>query len=142
MKTYKFQEVVIVVAGVRVTGYTEDGGLRMQPASEKVESRTDGDTGEVTRSINPSKLWTGTLAVQMSSQANDLLTAAMQGKAVGPLLVKDLNGTLLISSDKSYLANWPSEVALNRSGDAGFEWPFHAEVEDTDCFIGGALAVE
>ena len=136
LHTYNFRDVVALVGGIALTGFGEDDGITISPASEVAELIVGSD-GEKTRVLHNDDSVAVTFALAQSSAANDLLSAQLRSSRRGgtfALAIKDNRGRSLLFSKECFVAERP-EVVFD-SGLNTREWiviaPFPEE------WIGGA----
>jgi hypothetical protein len=118
---YDPNEVTVVVAGVPIEGGFADGTFIeiVQESDDFVDSI--GADGDVTRSKTNDRRATITLTLMQSSEANALLSAlstldvtASNGAGVGPLMIKDNQGTAKYTAEKSWVAK-PPDAAFDKT---------------------------
>lgn len=101
---------------------------------------TPSVSGGGTRNKNNNKSGTLELTVMSDSQANDILSAlALQdellGTAIGPLFLKDSNGTTRVSAQNAWIKKQPD---IERQKEVGMTtWVF--ESDSLKMFSGGLL---
>jgi hypothetical protein len=139
MKKYDPADVVFTFLANIITGFADSSFIKASRNEEswKVSVGADGEACRV-RSRNV----TGrvTLTLQQSSASNDILSAAvvldeLTGQGVGPLLIKDLSGTLLVVAKNAWVVK-PADVDLAKDLSPR-EWLF--ECEQLDIFGGASL---
>lgn len=126
LKNYDPQKVVITWKGLLILGYA-DGTFVTAERNEAAYSLHVGAGGDATRvrSRNASGKFTVTL-VQSSTSNRDLSTAhardLLTNTEVGPMTVKDLNGTTLATADEAWIDN---SAKIERGAEqANVEWSF------------------
>ena len=107
VKTYNPKEITISLGTHIVTGYGEDSFVT-------IESNTDGITkkvgcdGEVVRSISPDHTYNISLTLLMASDTCKWLQERLDqdretGDGMFPILIKDLKGGMVFSSDSAWV---------------------------------------
>lgn len=114
-KVYDADQVTVLVAGVPITSGYADG--EFCTVEQETEDFMDvvGTDGEVTRSKTNDRRATITIKLMQSSDGNALLSALNNldkfgtgGAGIGPLLIKDRQGTSVYSSAKCWISKPPS----------------------------------
>ncbi len=111
INTYNPKEVVISLGSHIVTGYAEDSFVAIESNGDGVTKRVGCD-GEIVRSLSPDDTYNVKIVLLSSSPTNSWLQDRFNqdiqtGDGMFPLLVKDLKGGLLFSTD----AAWPIKPA-------------------------------
>ncbi len=124
--TYDPDQIVAIWNGIPLQGF-QDGTMIAVEYDEDGVTKTVGGQGAVTATINANRAGKFTFTLVQGAPVNDLLSAACaQNRApgaalvVGPILVKDLNGTTLCSAAEA----WVTKVAKTEFGKevAAREW--------------------
>lgn len=107
IKTYNPREVTMSIGSHIVTGYAEDSFITIEPNGDGI-SKVVGCDGEINRSISPDNTYNIRLALLWGSETNAYLQDRLDedietGDAMQPVLIKDLKGGTVFSSD----ACWP-----------------------------------
>jgi len=115
VQTYNPAKVVITHLGQIITGYAT-GSFIKASRNKDTYTYTPGADGSGCRTLNPDKSGRVTLTLMQSSVSNDVLSAAqtldeLTGQGVGPLIMKDLNGTLLVSAADAWIVK-PADVDM------------------------------
>lgn len=120
---YDPNEVTVTVCGIPISGgYADDTFVEVD---QDTDDFTDvaGVDGDVTRSKTNDHRATITITLMQSSEANALLSAlsnidkkASNGAGVGPLLIKDNQGTTLFAGEKSWIAKAPTASFGKQAG--------------------------
>lgn len=126
-KVYDANEVTISIAGIPIdSGYDEGEFLRIEAEAQDFTDKV-GTDGEVVRSKTNDRRATITIILMQSSDGNALLSAlnnidrlAGNGAGVGPLMVRDLQGTSLYAAAECWIAK-PPDVSFDREPTAR-EW--------------------
>lgn len=111
VSTYDPNKVLVLWKGIPIGGFGIDSMIKVTQTSDRV-TKQDGCTGEVVRVMQRSKSGSVEVTLLASSQSNDLLSAAqiedeLTGLGVGPLMIKDLNGTTIIQAASAWIAKIP-----------------------------------
>lgn len=127
IKTYNPKEVIVTLGTHIVTGYADDSFVTIDPNGDGVTKKVGCD-GEIVRSISPDDTFIIKLSVLQTSDTNAFLQQKLAldrktGDGMFPVLVKDLKGGMVFSSD----AAWPIKAASRGFGkEAGNrEWELH-----------------
>lgn len=127
IKTYNPKEVTIALGNHIVTGYAEDSFVTIDPNGDGVTKKVGCD-GEIARSISPDDTFIVKISVLQTSETNSYLQQRLDldrqtGDGMFPILVKDLKGGMVFSSE----AAWPKGPASRGYGkEAGNrEWELH-----------------
>ncbi len=134
IKTYNPKEVTIALGTHIVTGYADDSFITIAPSGDGVTKRVGCD-GEIVRSISPDDTSIVKLSVLQTSETNSFLQQKFNedqktGEAMFPILIKDLKGGLVFSSD----ACWPAKPASRGFGKESNnrDWELHPGASRTD----------
>lgn len=101
--TYDPKEVVLLINGYEVTGYTEGTGIAVTREANLVEKKV-GVNGRFSLSKNRNDTGTMTVSLQATSEDNGVLEGFVEtAKQIGtsvivPILLLDPNGALISSS--------------------------------------------
>ncbi len=118
---YDPNEMTIVVAGIPIEGGFADGAFIevVQEADDFIE--VVGADGDVTRSKTNDRRATITITLMQSAEANALLSAlstldvnTSNGAGVGPMLIKDNQGTSKFTAEKSWISK-PPDAAFDKT---------------------------
>lgn len=127
IKTYNPKEVIVTLGTHIVTGYADDSFVTIDPNGDGVTKKVGCD-GEIVRSISPDDTFIIKLSVLQTSDTNAFLQQKLAldrktGDGMFPVLVKDLKGGMVFSTD----AAWPIKAASRGFGkEAGNrEWEIH-----------------
>ena len=129
LKVYDSTSVTIVAMGLPIDstgGYADDEFLTIDQDSNDFDDVV-GTDGEVTRNKTNDGRATITIKLMQSSSSNALLSvlrnldvAAPNGAGVGPLLVRDRQGTSLYTASKCWISK-PPKVSFAK-GAQSREW--------------------
>ena len=139
MKQYDPKKIVATFRGILIQGYA-DGTFVTAERKEDAFDTSVGAGGDVTRVRNNDRTGLVTLTLQSESLTNDLLSANLlideeSGLGIGALMVKDLNGTTLISAESAWIKKFPVGEYADDGGSR--EWVI--ECADLRMFVGGSL---
>ena len=127
IKTYNPKEVTIALGNHIVSGYAEDGFITIDPNGDGVTKKVGCD-GEIVRSVSPDDTYVVKIVLLQTSESNRYLQARLNedrktGDGLFPILIKDLKGGMVFSSD----AAWPIKSASRGFGkeSSNREWEIH-----------------
>lgn len=137
---YDPNEVSAMVCGLPIEGGYADGTfIEIEQDSDDFVDVV-GIDGDVTRSKTNDRRATITLTLMQTSESNGLLSAlnnidrkASNGAGVGPLLIKDNQGTTLFAAEKSWIAKPPTAGFDKTAGPRAWK----IRVADLERFDGG-----
>ena len=142
VKTFDPAKLQIIVAGIPIQGLAPDTFCSVERSNQSFNVSVGAD-GESARAKTNDKSGTVTITLIQSSASNDLLSALcvtdeLSGDGVGPLLIKDLNGTTLIAAESCWIqkpasAEFGQEISTR-------EWVI--ETGELNMFIGGSSTTE
>ena len=142
VKTYMPAKVKLNFSGFSIQGYAEGSFIKVTTDGEGTTGLVGCD-GEIVRTIDPgSILKTITVSLLQSSDTNDLLSVVanrdnQKGDGVAPLLLADLSGRTLLSSDEAWIVKKPDLNRGRSASDGTCEWVFQAAVSEDNYHIGG-----
>lgn len=127
IKTYNPKEVIVSLGTHIVTGYAEDSFVTIDPAGDGVTKKVGCD-GEIVRSVSPNDTYTVKLSLLMSSETNSWLQSKVDqdiksGDGMFPILVKDLKGGMVFSTDAAWAIKTASRGFGKEAGNR--EWELH-----------------
>lgn len=132
VKTYNPKEVIVTLGVHIVTGYADDSFVTIDPNGDGITKKVGCD-GEIVRSISPDKTYTVKLSLLQTSASNSFLQERYNqdqkdGNGLFPILIHDLQGGLLFSSE----AAWAAKVASRGYGKEANnrEWEIHTAEAD------------
>lgn len=107
IKTYNPKEVTITLGSHIVSGYAEDSFVSVEPAGDGITKKV-GCSGEIVRSINPDDTYNVKITLLQTSESNAWLQDSFAndystGEGMWPILIKDLKGGLVFSSDNAWV---------------------------------------
>lgn len=126
-KVYDANEVTVSIAGLPIeSGYDDGEFCRIEQEADDFTDKA-GTDGEVTRSKTNDRRATISVILMQSSAGNALLSGlnnidrlAGNGAGVGPLLVRDRQGTSLYAAAECWISK-PPDVSFDREPTAR-EW--------------------
>jgi hypothetical protein len=139
IRTYDPGRVIVSFLGINITGYAKGTFIKAE-RNEDTYSLMVGAGGETARSRSRNRSGKVTITLMSSSPTNDYLSAAaaadeVAGTGVGPLQIKDLNGTSLVHGANGWIVKpaplEEGEEITNR------EWVI--EVDELDMLVGSNL---
>ena len=124
VKVYDIQAVELILGGIPI----KDGFVSFEIAPEGPAFADEaGADGTVIRYATHEKRHTGTLTLKGSSDENAKLSAlhgldvgSTNGAGVVPLMLRDGNGSSLISTDAAWITALPSKSFGNLPGDCAW----------------------
>lgn len=127
LKIYDADQVSVVFANIPIdSGYADGEFARIQQTEKSFKSKT-GTDGEVTRSKTKQKITVVTITLMQTSDSNAKLSgilnldeAGQNGAGVGPLLIRDRQGTSVFEAQFAWITG-PPEVVYDREAE-GRAW--------------------
>lgn len=120
LKTYDSKSVMMVFAGIPITGLAEDTFVNVVRNEESFALMVGAD-GEGARAKTNNRSGRVTFTVMQTSDCNDQLSAlhildenSSNGDGIGPLLIKDNSGRTLITAEKAWIVKTP-DAALGKN---------------------------
>ncbi len=127
IKTYNPKEIVISLGNHMVTGVAEDSFVSIEQNGDGMTKKVGCD-GEIVRSISPDRTYVVKLSLLQYSDTNSYLQNRYSqdqksGDGMFPIMIKDLKGGMVFSSD----AAWPVKSAPRAFGkeSGNREWELH-----------------
>ena len=127
IKTYNPKEVTVAFGNHIVSGFADDSFVTIDPNGDGVTKKVGCD-GEIVRSISPDDTYIVKVSLLQTSDTNSFLQQKLDldrktGEGMFPILIKDLKGGMVFSSE----AAWPIRAASRGYGkEAGNrEWEIH-----------------
>ena len=137
---YDPNEVSIVVCGIPIEGGFADGTFIEVDQDANDFDDIVGTDGDVTRSKTNDRRGTITITLMQSSESNALLSALSNvdrsksnGAGVGPLLIKDNQGTTFFAGEHSWIQKPPAAAFGKTAGPRAWL----VRVADLERFDGG-----
>jgi len=135
--TYDPAQVVVTIAGVPMSGYT-DGTFLEIVRNEPTWNTVVGADGIVTRGKTNNNTGTLTLTLKQSSPSNDVLSGLLiadevSNAGVFPVLIKDLSGNSIYFTAQGWITTFANSTFAKEITDRS--WTI--SLADTDFFVGG-----
>lgn len=140
-KNYDPGRIVLVVNATQIQGYAPDTFVKASRNVPTVTAKAGCD-GQVVRTKSRNRMGKVVITLLASSSSNEVLAAFLAADengdgspsaAVGPLMIKDLNGTTLCSAANAWVTQ-PSDVEYGaESGNR--EWTL--ECDELKMHVGG-----
>ena len=113
-KTYNPKEVTMAVGSHNVTGFADDSFITIEANGDAVAKKVGCD-GEVARAISPDGTYKVKVALLQTSSSNAFFQERYAqdrdtGEGMFPILIKDLKGGLLFSSEAAWVIKPASRV--------------------------------
>lgn len=136
VKTYDPANVIVIFAGIQISGYPDGAFVNIGRLNDTFTDGSGAD-GEGWRSKSNDKRGICTLTLSQTSASNDALSALaaldeLSGDGVGPLLVKDNNGTSLYAAETAWIQKVPDSEFSKEVGER--EWII--KTDNLKVFIG------
>lgn len=127
IKTYNPKEVTMALGSHIVSGYGDDTFVTIEANGDGITKRVGCD-GEIARSISPDDTFVIKLTVLQTSQSNTFLQESFNhdqktGEGMFPVLIKDLRGGMVFSSDAGWVVKPTSRQFSKESQNR--EWEIH-----------------
>lgn len=124
IKTYNAKEVTIACGSHIVTGVADDSFVSIEPNGEGITKKV-GCYGEVVRSISPDNTYKLKFTLLQTSDSNTYFSNMSDldrdtGEGMFPVLIKDLKGGLVFSTDAAWVVK-KSSVTRGKT-DNNREW--------------------
>lgn len=120
LKIFDADQVTVVAVGLPITGGYADGEFVAIEQDSDDFTQVVGTDGQVTRSKTNNRVAKVTISLMQSSDCNASLSAINNldrnnpnGAGVGPLLIRDRQGTSLYTASKSWVSK-PPDVTYDR----------------------------
>lgn len=114
VKTYNPKQVTMAVGSHIVTGFADDSFITIESNGDGVSKKVGCD-GEVVRAINPDGTYKVKLSLLQTSESNSFFQGAFDcdrksGDGMFPILIKDLKGGLVFSTEAAWVIKPASRV--------------------------------
>lgn len=114
VKTYNPKQVTMAVGSHIVTGFADDSFITIESNGDGVSKKVGCD-GEVVRAINPDGTYKVKLSLLQTSESNSFFQEAFDrdrksGDGMFPILIKDLKGGLVFSTEAAWVIKPASRV--------------------------------
>lgn len=105
--TWNFKKLVVSYAGQTLSGFA--GDISIDPdGGEDVATETVGSDGTECVVVFHNKTnGTVTISLMASSKSNDILSSLSALKTVGPILIRDTNGTTVLEAPSAWVKRRP-----------------------------------
>jgi Protein of unknown function (DUF3277) len=142
MRAWSIRDLAISLNAVPLEGgYGEDEVMQLEWEEDQFTAYVGAD-GEVSRAATNNGLATVTLTYAQTSAANDRLSAllkadmaATNGAGAGMFQARDLNGRMVVGSERSWVMGYPS-VTMGKTIQT-IEWKIQLADASVSTFIGG-----
>lgn len=134
IKTYNPKEITIACGNHIITGYAEDSFVTIDPNGDGITKKVGCD-GEIARSINPDDTSIIKISLLQTSESNSWLQARYNedkktGNGMFPVLIKDLKGGMVFSSDAAWAIKPASRTYGKEAGNR--DWEIHTGSSETN----------
>lgn len=107
VKTYNPKEVIVAVGSHIVTGFADDSFISIEANGDGITKKVGCD-GEVARAISPDDTYKIKLSLLQTASSNSFFQNKFQqdratGDGLFPILIKDLKGGMVFSSDAAWV---------------------------------------
>ena len=132
VKTYNPKEVIVTLGVHIVTGYADDSFVSIEPNGDGITKKVGCD-GEIVRSISPDNTYPVKLSLLQTAPSNTFLQQRFNkdqkdGNGLFPILIHDLKGGLLFSSEAAWVAK-PAARGYGKEAN-NREWEIHTSSAD------------
>lgn len=139
-KTYDPKKIIVIFCGVQLSGFADGSFVSISPAAERF-TKVVGADGEVGRAKSNDYTAEISITLAQTSISNDYLSSKLYadkvlGSGLGPLLVRDMNGTTLHFWPEAWIKQEADEEFGKELGDR--EWAFDTG-QPADNNIGGIV---
>lgn len=119
VRTYDPKQVTLALGSHIITGYADDSFIEISPSGDGITKKVGCD-GEVERAVTPDDTFLVKLTLLQTSPSNSFLQERYKydrqtGDGLLPILIKDLRGGLVFSSE----AAWVTKDAVRVRGKEG-----------------------
>lgn len=106
IKTYNPKEVIVSAGPHIVTGYADDSFITIEANGDGITKKVGCD-GEIARAVSPDNTFKVKIALLQTSESNSYFSQKVDqdrdtGDGMFPLLIKDLKGGLLFSTEAAW----------------------------------------
>ena len=134
IKTYNPKEITIACGNHIITGYAEDSFVTIDPNGDGITKKVGCD-GEIVRSISPDDTSVIKISLLQTSESNSWLQARYNedkktGNGMFPVLIKDLKGGMVFSTDAAWAIKPTSRTFGKEAGNR--DWEIHTGSSKTD----------
>lgn len=127
IRTYNPKKVTVSLGNHIAKGFADDTFIAIDPSGDGITKKVGCD-GEIVRSVSPDDSYVVKVSLLQTSPTTAYLEERLAadretGNGLFPILIKDLSGTLVFSSDAAWVVRSASRgfgrEAINR------EWEIH-----------------
>ena len=106
VKTYNPKQVTVAAGSHIVTGFADDSFITIEPNGDGITKKVGCD-GEIVRSVSPDGTYKVKIALLQTSGSNSFFSQKVDqdmdtGDGLFPLLIKDLKGGLVFSTEAAW----------------------------------------
>lgn len=125
--TYNPKEVTMALGNHVASGYAEDSFISIDPSGDGVTKKVGCD-GEIVRSVSPDDTYVIKISLLQGSSTNSFLQQKQamdrtNGEGMFPILIKDLRGGLVFSSEAAWAVRPASRVFGKEASNR--DWEIH-----------------
>jgi len=136
---FDIARILAMVAGLSIKEFAPTGEVITLTPRGKNFAESAGTHGAAIRSRIPNELYDGKVSILQGSPYNDMISArilldAISGVGVGRLMIKDLEGTSVVSANISYFDTPPGYKAAIEPGMN--EYTFVAHIKPEGIHVG------
>lgn len=107
VKTYNPKEVTIACGSHIVTGFADDSFVSIEPNGDGITKKIGCD-GEIARAVSPDNTYKVKISLLQTSESNSYFSNMFDvdretGEGIFPILIKDLKGDLVFSTDAAWV---------------------------------------
>lgn len=107
VRTYDPKQVTVALGSHIITGYADDSFIEISPSGDGITKKVGCD-GEVERAVTPDDTYLVKITLLQTSPSNSFLQGRYKydrktGDGMLPLLIKDLRGGLVFSSENAWV---------------------------------------
>lgn len=116
--TFDFRKLNVIFGVAQITGYADGDALTVEEDQPAFNSMSGAD-GHVDRVKNNANSLTITMSLRQTSPTNQVLSALHLADRAGgvplPLIIKDRNGTTLITTAQAWIEKFPKSAFGNEA---------------------------
>lgn len=125
VKTYNPKEVTVAFGNHIVTGFADDSFISIEQNGDGI-TKVVGCDGEIARSISPDGTYKVKISLLQTSGSNSVFQNAYlldreTGDGLQPLLIKDLKGGMVFSTDAAWVIKSVSRTYGNKQNNREWE---------------------
>ena len=137
VSTWDFSKLVVSWSGVVITGFAEAVTISPDGGDDTAKKTVGSDGRETVVVYTNDTSGSVTMSLMASAVTNSTLSALAAAKTIGPLLIKDLNGTTVLQATAAWVAKRPETVFGKELSPR--EW--RIDYADGNLVIGGLTPV-